>query len=246
MPRSVLFVARADLEARRVISRFLLILFLVFIGATAQAFGPPPTYFSWISTGADMYEADVAGYHGTLVFTKPGNDTLTPKQLTATAPSYVAQYGATIHTAGMSNGVSGSAANCLAEFTFNPPLPVGSRLIALDLDISLYDERFEFTHSGGVFNFLNQLESHAGEASVFPTWSAATGVLQSQDPRNDNEYEATVFDISGINALSARLLRNGPGGGISNAHVAIAIPVPEPASMILAIALIALIKRGVG
>lgn len=223
--------------ARRRASILLNSLLILVCPAVAHALGPAdprPVYFSWQFTGPETCTADVGFIHGSVLLTKPGNDVLEPRPLSFTASGFVAQFGETLPTIATTNGVGGSAADALAQFTFNQPLPAGARLLVFDVDVTRFNERYELSHVGGVLELYDQLEGNSGGTSIFPTWSSVTGLLQSQGSRSDNDYEATVFDISGVTALTARFLRNSGGGGIAGAHLAIAIPVPEPAAWLLA------------
>lgn len=215
---------------RAKICALLALLFFLVRPAATHALDPPPplTYFSWQSTGANAYAATAGSVHGTALLAIPGNDVIEPRSLTATAPSFVAQYGAALPTMATTNGVAGSAANSVVQFSFNNSLPTGSRLIVLDVDIALYDERFELSQVGGALTLLDQLESNSGASSVFPSWMSLTGILRAQGTQNNNNYEATVFDVSGASVITARFLRNSGGGGIAGAHLVIGVPVPEP------------------
>jgi hypothetical protein len=120
--------------------------------------------------------------------------------------------------------------------TFSAPLPNGSRLLVLDLDVPRSQERVALTHTNGVVMFVEQLESEASEMSVFPVWDPTTGVLLSQGPSNNEE--CTVFDVSGVWALSVRYLRSDVSpGGQTGAHIALEVPVPEPNSLALVVCL---------
>ncbi len=117
-------------------------------------------------------------------------------------------------------------------------------MIVFDVDIALFDERFELSQVGGALTLLDQLESNSGVSSVFPSWTPSTGILRAQGSQNDNEFEATVFDVSGASAITARFLRNAGGGGIAGGRLAIGVPVPEPtAACLSAIALISPLLR---
>ena len=224
------------LNQTRFTRRALLLLFAmalsVAVSEIANAAGPNVGYFDFTGNGVNTYIADAGGVLANMTFTTTGNDTLFLNPVTASAPQFVTQFGATVPGFNLTNGMGGSAADALAQITFSPPLPNGSRLLVLDLDVPKSQERVALTHMNGVVTFLEQLESEAGEMSVFPVWDPSTGVLLSQGPSNNEE--CTVFDVSGVSALSVRYLRSDVSpGGQTGAHIALGVPVPEPSSLAL-------------
>lgn len=222
----------------------LLLSFFSLFASPAATHALTLTYFSWQPAGVNAYTATAGSVSGNAVATIPGNDVVQPRALTFTSPSFISQFGVTIPNMVMNSGVSGSAADSLVQFSFNKSLPTGSRLIVFDVDIAIYDERLQLSQVGGTLTLLSQLETSSGAASVFPSWTPATGMLSAQGSQNDNNYEATVFDVSGATAVSARFLRSSGGAGIAGAHLAIGVPIPEPTSAWLsAIALSGLMLR---
>jgi hypothetical protein len=198
----------------------------------AKASGPNFNFFDFASSGANSYTASSGGVIADMTFTTTANDTLFPNPVTASDARFVSEFGAAVSGFSMTNGTGGSAADGLAQIAFGTPLPTGSRLLVLDLDVPKSQERVALTHTGGTISFLQQLESETGEMSVFPIWDPSTGVLLSQGPANNEE--CTVFDISGVSALSVRYLRSDVSpGGPTGAHIAIGLPVPEPVSTVL-------------
>jgi hypothetical protein len=193
----------------------------------ANAAGPNFNYFDFSPNGANTYIANAGGVLADMTFSTPGDDTLFLNPVTASASQFVTQFGATVPGFNLTNGAGGSAGDGLAQMTFSAPLPNGSRLLVLDLDVPRSQERVEIAHTNGVVTFNEQLESEAGEMSLFPVWNPATGVLLSQGPSNNEE--CTVFDVSGVSALSVHYLRTDfSQGGQTGAHIALGVPVPEP------------------
>jgi hypothetical protein len=211
---------------------FSVTLLLHTLAGAVHAAEPALDYFNFNSTGPSSYSAIAGDVQAGLAFTTPGDDTLFPNPVTATAPGFVAKYGATFAGFSITNGTGGSSADGLAQISFNAALPTGARLFVLDLDVPRSQERVELEYVGGVLTLLEQLESKSGVSSQFPIWTPATGVLLSQGA--DNFEEATVFDISGEHSLSVRYLRSdASGGGPTGVHIAIGVPIPEPSGLSL-------------
>jgi hypothetical protein len=212
---------------------------LLFVGVLNLAFseiansaGPNFAYFDFTVSGANTYVANAGGVIAGMQFSTTGDDTLFLNPITASASQFVTQFGATVPGFNLTNGAGGSAADGLAQMTFSTPLPNGARLLVLDLDVPRSQERVELAHADGVVTFVQQLESEAGEMSVFPVWNATTGVLLSQGPSNNEE--CTVFDVSGDKVLSIRYLRSDVSpGGQTGVHIALGIPIPEPTTATL-------------
>ena len=202
------------------------------LSEVAIAAGPNFDFFAFSSSGTNTYSANAGGVLANMTFSTTGDDTLFLNPVTASASQFVTQFGATVPGFNLTNGTGGSAADGFAQMTFSAPLPNGSRLLVLDLDVPRSQERMALTHTNGVMTFVQQLESEAGEMSVFPVWDPTTGVLLSQGPSNNEE--CTVFDVSGISAMSVRYLRSDVSpGGQTGAHIALGVPVPEPSSVAL-------------
>jgi len=146
----------------------------------------------------------------------------------ANDPNYVADFDADHSALAYGTGPSGPA-DIESTITFSAPLPVGSRLIALDLDQNV--ETFTLLSGGVPLTLLAQVESRAGESSIFPSWNTLTGDLVAQTTApalNDNE--ASIFEASGLTAITVNFRNGGPASG---SGLAIALPIPEPATGLL-------------
>jgi hypothetical protein len=79
---------------------------------------------------------------------------------------------------------------------------------------------------------LEQLESIAGQSSLFPTYDPLTGELVAVRPNASglNDNEASVFDVSGLSSRDVGFRNGNANSGIG---LALALPVPEPGSAAL-------------
>jgi hypothetical protein len=198
--------------------------------ALAVVSEPEYAFLSWESKGPNTHETRFGPTTGLMLFTTIGDDIVYPRPFFADRRSFVDEYGSELPAMWFENGAGGSAANGFAQMIFSPPLPQGSQLIVLDVDIVTHNERIEITSVGGMLTLLTQVETQSGANSAFPTWNSATGLLRSV---RMNEAEATIFDVSGVEGLAMRYLRNVGGPGISGIQFAIAVPVPEPGAVLL-------------
>ena len=181
-------------------------------------------YFDWgpgpIETG------DTAVAHGiTATITVLGSaETVDTISIAATNPDYVSQYGSPLKALRFESVFSERV-----RVDFSQPLPEGSRLLAIDIDAATTSGLESVTLQDGTLsplpNFIDQLETIAGETSLFPTYDASTGVLSAVDGVSDNIREATVFDISGANAIYVTTNHRASGVGFGT--------VPEPSAYVL-------------
>ena len=75
-------------------------------------------------------------------------------------------------------------------------------------------------HRGTPLSLDEQRETIDGSSSVFPSYDAGTGVL-STAATTPNDFEASVFDVSGISTIDVEF-----AGGLGSAgFVAIALPI---------------------
>lgn len=198
----------------------------------SPAAGAPLSYFAWTPSG-NGFLATQQGIDATVSYNTSGDDPLYRKDLTMTAPTFVASYGSPVPTLKMDNGAAGSAGLGNTEVVFSSPLPAGSRLFIFDVDVQQRGERMLIT-TRSTLSLIEQLETQAGATSVFPAWSQRSATLSAIATTPNNE-EATVFDASGFVSLNIGFRRNAGGDGFNGASFAFAIPVPEPASSALLI-----------
>jgi hypothetical protein len=188
---------------------------------------------------ASMAMADwTAGTLDTLTFTTVQTETsglFSISDYTATDPTFVSTYSDTFSR--LVFGAAGTSGNLLAEITFSEPLPVGTMLLAMDLDFR--DETFIMSSNLGFLSLLEQGESTNGATSFLPNYNPATGTLVETHPGNTgNSDEFARFDLSGVSSLSVQFLN---GGVDSGSAIAIATPetistIPLPAGLPLMIA----------
>lgn len=111
-----------------------------------------------------------------------------------------------------------------SSVTFTQALPLGSRLLVLDVDMS--PQTVTLTVDGAALTaFLSQLDTQDPPATTtnLPAYDNVTGVLSASDPAG-NDFEATVFDLTGATSLSANLV------GGDGASILIYVPDPGPAA----------------
>jgi hypothetical protein len=186
------------------------------------------TYFNWTANGGG-FGASQGAITAVVDYQTGGDDLLFKNVLTMTDPQFVSSYGATVPTLKMDSGVGGSAGSSNSFISFTSPLPNGARLFIFDVDIELRSERV-FLSSRQNYSLLEQRESQAGATSGFPSWTSASGLLAATSDDANNE-EASVFDVSGVSAMTVGYRRNAGGAGVTGASFAFAIPVPEPGGM---------------
>jgi hypothetical protein len=186
------------------------------------------TYFNWTANGGG-FGASQGGITAVVDFQTGGDDSLFKNVLTMTDPQFDSSYGATVPTLKMDSGSGGSAGSSNSFISFTSPLPIGARLFIFDVDIELRSERV-FLSSRQNYSLLEQRESQAGATSGFPSWTSASGLLAATSDDANNE-EASVFDVSGVSALTVSYRRAAGGTGVTGASFAFEIPVPEPTSM---------------
>ncbi len=114
------------------------------------------------------------------------------------------------------------AASISSTLSFSESLPSGAKLLAIDLDFEA--ETFTLSSGGTPLVLLEQRETTDGASSDFPSYDSGTGTL-SHSGGSTNEFEASVFDVSGLSAIDVDFV-NGLG---SAGLIAIALPIPEPA-----------------
>ena len=158
--------------------------------------------------------------------------TLELDDLTATDPTFLGLFPDFIPF--LSLEIPAAGLDAALAMTFSTPLATGSELLIFDVDFS--DERLFLTSGGTPLTFIGQLETIAGENSMFPTYTAATGELHV-NTNSPNNFEATRFDIAGLSSLDISAFRSQTGFN-SGLRIAIAVPtqmnaVPEPSSAIL-------------
>jgi hypothetical protein len=127
---------------------------------------------------------------------------------------FAASYSA-LHYASPASG----PANISSTISFSQALPIGAKLIAVDVDYM--GENLSLSSSGSPLSLLEQRETINGANSVFPTYNASTGVLSEVAP-NQNANEASVFDVSGLSVIDVHRAGGNTSSGIG---VAIALPI---------------------
>lgn len=126
---------------------------------------------------------------------------------------FAASYSA-LHYASAASG----PANISSTISFSQALPIGAKLIAVDVDYM--GESLSLSSSGSPLSLLEQRETISGANSSFPAYNAGTGVLSETAP-NQNANEASVFDVSGLSVIDVHRT-----GGNTNSGVGVAIALP--------------------
>ncbi|MFK7894739.1 MAG: hypothetical protein AB8G23_02825 [Myxococcota bacterium] len=142
--------------------------------------------------------------------------TVSSTLFTPDAPLFVADYASTIPI--LSYASSALPADIDSIIEFSPPLPLGSVLLVLDVDVS--QETFILESEGAALELLEQVESTLGAQSVFPSYDEVSGELIA--PGVNNLVEVSVFDLEGVSSIDVAFLNGQSGSG-----GAIAIAVPE-------------------
>jgi hypothetical protein len=127
---------------------------------------------------------------------------------------FAASYSA-LHYASPASG----PANIGSTISFSRALPIGAKLIAVDVDYM--GESLSLSSNGSPLSLLEQRETINGANSFFPAYNAGTGVLSETAP-DQNANEASVFDVSGLSVIDVH--RTG-GNTNSGTGVAIALPI---------------------
>ena len=169
---------------------------------------------------------------------------------TATDAVFLASYSQSIPSLGLMIEPAGIDAQF--AFSTSTPLPTGSRLMVFDFDA--LDERMNVSSGGAPLVLDSQVETQSGASSTFPDYDAATGELTRSPFTSDNPFEATLFDISGLDSFDVTADRS-LASFASGLRIAVSVPssptdpptspsdppssssVPEPASWLIVLVL---------
>lgn len=208
------------------------LLFAAIVAASSSILHAAPfEFFDWQPSDSG-FTAARAGITSSVEFQTAGDDILYKNVLTMTRPPFASAYGASVPTLKMDSGVAGSAGSSNTFVSFSSPLPVGARLFVFDVDIELRNEAVYLSSQQSI-SLLEQLETQSGATSGFPSWSPTLKSLTATS-NNANNEEASIFDASGVSAVTISYRRTAGGTGMTGASFAFALPVPEPTALRLA------------
>ncbi|MCC6493562.1 MAG: PEP-CTERM sorting domain-containing protein [Pirellulales bacterium] len=189
----------------------------------------PLAYASWTATSGNTHVSPLGAVRGSMLFSTAGDDIVYSRAFNATDAGFVEKFAASMPAMWFENGAANSAADALVQLAFTPALPAGARLIVIDVDIANRNEQVQISTLGGTLALLEQLETQQGAASRFPRWNPASGVLSAV---GGSREDASVFDVSGARSLALWYTRAGGGSGVTGSHFVVAVPVPEPGSLL--------------
>lgn len=143
----------------------------------------------------------------------------------ATDPDFVSNFSSLYPTLSYET-LSSPPADISSLFSFSSPLPIGSKLLVLDVD---HNEELKLTSEGTPLKLINQIPDRDDiPSSPFPLYDSSTGILIPGVVNSSNDV--SIFDISNLSTIDV-LFTGGTAGEVdyvgglgSFAQIAIALP----------------------
>ena len=189
--------------------RILLPTFVFLVASPAMA---ETDFITWTSPS----EGSGGGISATVTSTVTAG-VLSAQTFNASDGTFISDFAASYSALHYASAASGPA-NISSTISFSQALPIGAKLIAVDVDYM--GESLSLSSSGSPLSLLEQRETTNGANSVFPTYNAGTGVLSEAAPIQ-NANEASVFDVSGLSVIDVHR-----AGGNTNSGIGVAIALP--------------------
>ncbi len=209
---------------------FLLVAAVFALGGTRA--NAAPIYIDWASTSTGTGGGITANVSSTIT---SGAFVVGSSHIPSDA-GFIAEYGLLIPTLRYGSGPTTTPGIINSTIQFTAALPTGSELLIFDVDF--LQETMVLLASSGVPALLAQRETVSSATSVLPSYNTGTGSLAAlgttiTSPQND--FEVSIFDVSGVTSLQLDYSNGGFNSGI---FAAIALPgaataVSAPSAMLL-------------
>jgi len=141
-----------------------------------------------------------------------------PLATTATDPDFISKFFSS-YPAMRYHTTNTVPADISSSLVFSAPLPIGSKLFAVDVD---QGHILTLKSNGTPLTLINQFQTLANTSSPFPSYNAATGALSYP---GSTDREATIFDVSNLSSID--LTCSGGSDG-KDAFFAISLPNSSP------------------
>jgi flagellin len=171
---------------------------------------PTNTFIAWASASSG------SGGGITVTVSNVINDgIMNPLTMTATDPDFISNFFSSFP--GMRYRTTNTGpADISSSLVFSAPLPIGSKLFAVDVD---QGHTLTLKSNGTPLTLINQAQTAANTSSSFPSYNAATGALSDTGTTN---LEATIFDVSNLSSIDLTC-----SGGSNGKDVFFAISLPN-------------------